>query len=469
MPHTFAQIQAALQQGSLTVVKLVQQYLDRIAANSHLNAWLEVYADEALALAAQTDAALQQGTAGPLAGMIIGLKDNLCLKDHGVQAGSRILEGFVSQYTAPSIQRLLDAGAIIIGRQNCDEFGMGSTNENSAFGPVRNAADPERVPGGSSGGSAVAVQAGHCTLSLGSDTGGSVRQPAAFCGIYGLKPTYGRISRFGLIAYASSFDTIGILANSPADIATVLSIMAGADGMDSTASQQPVPDYAAELPALQARKGLKIGILRQGLESEAIAPAIRQAVQATKDKLEAAGHTTEVFDFQMLDYLLPTYYVLTAAEASSNLSRYDGVRYGYRSPNATDLESMYKLTRGEGFGPEVKRRIMLGTFVLSASYYDAYFTKAQRVRRLIRQETETLLQQYDYLLMPVAASTAFKFGEKNQDPLSMFLADVFTVQANVVGLPALAFPTGQDEQNLPIGLQVLGKAFDEAGLLALVN
>lgn len=468
IPRSFTDIKAALNKGSLTVTGLVQSYLDRIEADKNLNAWLEVFGAEALVQAQTLDGQLAEGKAGALAGMVIGLKDNLCLKDHKVSAGSKILEGFVSQYTAPAIQKLVDAGAIIIGRQNCDEFGMGSTNENSAYGAVLNAADTSRVPGGSSGGSAVAVQANHCTVSLGSDTGGSVRQPAAFTGIYGLKPTYGRISRFGLIAYASSFDTIGILGHTAEDIALVLEHMAGADGMDSTASTRSVPAYTQEIAGLAERTGLRIGILAQGL-ADAVAPAIKQGVEEVRQQLEAAGHVTEVVELKLLEYLLPTYYVLTAAESSSNLSRYDGVRYGYRSANATDLESMYKLSRGEAFGPEVKRRIMLGTFVLSANYYDAYFTKAQRVRRLIKEETEALMQQYDYVLMPVAADVAFKFGEKNADPLSMFLADVFTVQANVVGMPALAIPTSVQHEGMPVGLQLLGKAWDEAGLLALAK
>lgn len=474
VPTSFDAIRIALADGSLTVVRLVEGYLANIQARPELNVWLEVFAEEALAKAAALDQKLQAGTAGPLAGLIIGLKDNLCYQDHVVTAGSKILAGaqadikpFVSQFTAPAIQRLLDQDAIIIGRQNCDEFGMGSSNENSAFGPVLNGIDPTRVPGGSSGGSAVAVQDGHCTISLGSDTGGSVRQPAAYNGILGLKPTYGRISRFGLLAYASSFDTIGILANNAADIATVLGVMAGPDGLDSTASERQVDNYAAITATKPTTK--RIAVLRNGLESEAVAASTRAAVSDTVQKLEALGHSTSVVELEMLDYLLPTYYVLTAAEASSNLSRYDGIRYGHRTNKEGDLEALYKNSRAEGFGPEVKRRIMLGTFVLSANYYDAYFTKAQRVRRLIRQETEAILAQHDYLLMPVATDVAFKFGEKSTDPLSMFLADVFTVQANVVGMPALAFPTGHTSEGMPIGLQLLGRPFDEAGLLALVN
>jgi aspartyl-tRNA(Asn)/glutamyl-tRNA(Gln) amidotransferase subunit A len=362
------------------------------------------------------------------------------------------------------VQRLLNEDAIVIGRQNCDEFAMGSSNENSAFGPTRNAADPSRVPGGSSGASAVAVQAGMCLASLGSDTGGSVRQPAAFCGVVGLKPTYGRVSRWGLIAYGSSFDCIGPIANCVEDVALLLEIMAGADDFDSTVSTQAVAHYSQLLNTPQSHS-LKIGYLREGVENEAVQLEIRNQTRALLDQLAAQGHQVEAVDFELLPYLLPTYYILTTAEASSNLSRYDGVRYGYRSKNSTDLVSLYKKTRSEGFGNEVKRRILLGTFVLSASYYDAYYTKAQRVRRLIKQQTDRLFEQYDFLVMPTTPTTAFAIGEKSTDPLQMYLADIFTVQANVVGYPALSIPNGVDNQGLPIGFQIMGRPFEEENLL----
>ncbi len=469
-PTSFSQVKQAIASGSTTLPEQVRTYLRNIEDQAQLNVFLEVYADEAIAEAERIQEKMNQGTAGRLAGMVLGIKDVLCHKDHGLQAGSKILHGFKSQFTASAVQRLLNEDAIIIGRQNCDEFAMGSSNENSAFGPVRNAADPSRVPGGSSGGSAVAVQAGMCTASLGTDTGGSVRQPAAFCGVIGLKPTYARISRYGLAAYASSFDCIGPITNTVEDAALLLEIMAGDDGQDSTVSRKPVPEYSKFIQdKAKAAEPKKIGYLRQGLESESIAPAIRAAMQRSIDLLKEAGHSVEPVDFPFIDYILPTYYILTMAEASSNLSRYDGVRYGYRSPHTTDLLSMYKKSRSEGFGKEVQKRIMLGTFVLSANYYDAYFTKAQRVRRLIQQQTEQMLNKFEFILMPAAPTTAFKIGEKTTDPIAMFLGDVFTVQANVAGVPSIALPTGKDESGLPIGLQVMSKNFSEAELLAFAQ
>lgn len=467
IPLSYSEQREALKAGTLSCTALVNHYLQQISArNTELNAFIEVYAEEALAQAQAQDQQIAEGKMGRLSGMVIGLKDNLCYKGHPATAGSKILTGFKSLFTAPSIERLLNEGAIVIGRQNCDEFGMGSSNENSYYGPVKNAADPKRVPGGSSGGSAVAVQAEMCVASLGTDTGGSVRLPAAFCGLYGIKPTYGRISRYGLIAYASSFDCLGFLTHTAEDAALLLEISAGEDGLDSTASKQVVPAYTEGL-SLSGKK--KIAVLKEGLESESIAPSIRKALRDTMATLKAEGHEVEVVSFPYLEYLLPTYYILTTAEASSNLQRYDGVRYGYRSPEAHNLETLYKNTRGEGFGTEVKRRIILGTFVLSASYYDAYFTKAQKVRRLLKEETEKILQKADFLLTPTSANTAFRFGEKSNDPLAMFLTDVFTVQANVVGLPAMAFPAGKDEEQMPIGLQLMAKPFQEGELLALAK
>lgn len=448
----------------------MEQYLIRIDELRHLNVFTEVYASEALQQADRIDQKITAGTAGRLAGMVIGIKDVLSYTGHGVRAGSQILNKFTAQFTATAIQRLLDEDVIIIGRQNCDEFAMGSSNENSSFGPVLNAADTSRVPGGSSGGSAVAVQAGLCLASIGSDTGGSVRQPAAFCGVVGLKPTYGRISRWGLIAYASSFDCIGPIANTVEDAALLLEIMAGADDFDSTVSSQPVSAYTqASLPD----RPLRIAYLRDGVESAGIDQSIRAATQAKIDTLRKAGHTVEPVDISLLKYLLPTYYILTTAEASSNLSRFDGVRYGYRSvstdTSALDLLTLYKKSRTEGFGAEVRRRILLGTFVLSASYYDAYYTKAQQVRRLIRQEAEKLFEQYDFLLSPTTPTPAFRLGEKTDDPLQMYLADIFTVQANVVGYPAISIPNGTDELGLPIGLQLMAPPFAEGALVALAK
>lgn len=465
--RSFTAVQTDLQRGAVTCRQLVDQYLDRINEFQHLNAFTEVYADEARRQADALDRKAAAGEPlGKLFGMVIGLKDVLCHQDHAVRAGSAILEGFTAQFTGTAVQRLLSEDVIVIGRQNCDEFAMGSSNESSAFGPVRNAADPDRVPGGSSGGSAVAVQAGLCLASIGSDTGGSVRQPAAFCGVVGLKPTYGRISRWGLIAYASSFDCIGPIANNPHDAALLLEVMAGADEYDSTVSSQPVSAYAsAALPD----RPLRIAYLKDGVDSEGVDEAIRLATRRKLDALRAAGHVVEPVELKNLPHLLPTYYILTTAEASSNLSRFDGVRYGHRAQGVTDLIALYKQSRTEGFGAEVRRRILLGTFALSASYYDAYYTKAQQVRRLIREETEELFTRYDFLVSPTTPSPAFRLGEKTADPLQMYLADIFTVQANVVGYPAIAVPNGTDAAGLPIGIQVLGAPFEEGKLVAFAK
>ena len=441
----------------------MEYYLDNIQRESKLNAFLEVWPDEALAQADAVDAKLAAGTAGKLAGMIIGLKDVLAYKDHSLQSSSHILDGFKSLYTGTAVQRLLDEDAIFIGRQNCDEFAMGASNETSYFGPVRNALDSDRVSGGSSGGSAVAVQADLCLASIGSDTGGSVRQPAAFCGIVGFKPTYSRISRYGLVAYASSFDQIGTLTRSVEDAALLLEVMAGPDEFDSTVSQHQVPAYSELLtPAPHYR----IGYIRDCLERPGLNPEIKAATEEALDVMRSQGHVVDSVEFPYLDYIVPSYYILTTAEASSNLSRFDGVKYGYRAPDATDLESLYKKTRAQGFGPEVQRRIMLGTFVLSADYYDAYYTKAQRVRRLIKEKTDELLRQYDFLVLPTTPTTAFHIGDVKQDTLAMYLADIFTVQASLAGIPAISVPSGVDAAGMPIGLQILSGAFREEQLLA---
>ncbi|TGE27280.1 Asp-tRNA(Asn)/Glu-tRNA(Gln) amidotransferase subunit GatA [Hymenobacter metallicola] len=463
---SLTEVRNELTAGTTTCRQLVEYYLDNIQKKSHLNAFLEVWPDEARAQADAVDAKLAAGTAGKLAGMVIGLKDVLAYKDHALQSSSHILDGFKSLFTGTAVQRLLDEDAILIGRQNCDEFAMGASNETSYFGPARNEIDPERVPGGSSGGSAVAVQADLCLASIGSDTGGSVRQPAAFCGIVGFKPTYSRISRYGLVAYASSFDQIGTLTRSVEDAALLLEVMAGPDDFDSTVSQQPVPAYSERLtPAPHYR----IGYIRDTLERPGLNPEIKAAVEEALDTLRGQGHVVDAVDFPYLDYIVPSYYILTTAEASSNLSRFDGVKYGYRAPDATDLESLYKKTRAQGFGPEVQRRILLGTFVLSADYYDAYYTKAQRVRRLIKDTTDELLRQYDFLVLPTTPTTAFRIGENQKDALAMYLADIFTVQASLAGVPAISVPAGVDSAGLPIGLQVLSGAFREEHLLAFAN
>jgi aspartyl-tRNA(Asn)/glutamyl-tRNA(Gln) amidotransferase subunit A len=461
----FSEIQSNLRAGKYSCVDRVQFHLSKIKENNHLNAFLSVYAEEALFRAAAIDQKIKAGTCGKLAGLVVGVKDVLCYHDHPLQAGSKILDGFKAQFTATAVQRLLDEDAIIIGRQNCDEFAMGSSNENSAFGPVLNPVDHTRVPGGSSGGSAAAVAADLCQVSLGSDTGGSVRQPAAFCGVVGLKPTYSRISRHGLVAYGSSFDCIGIFSKHSDDIALVLQVIAGADDFDGTVSHQEVPEYAVDSTAGK----FKIRYIRETIESDALQPEIRSGMERAIEELKSLGHTVQPIDFPLMKYVLPTYYILATAEASSNLSRFDGVRYGYRSSSVNNLNSLYKATRSEGFGKEVQRRILLGTFVLSSSYYDAYYTKAQKVRRLIREKTNEILKNNDFILMPTTPTTAFKLGEHTNNPLEMYLADLFSVQANVTGIPAVSFPFGKDKMGLPIGLQALAADFEEGKLLQLAK
>jgi aspartyl-tRNA(Asn)/glutamyl-tRNA(Gln) amidotransferase subunit A len=463
---SFDEIKKSLEKKEADCKAIVNHYLQNIKTKAHLNAFVEVYEESALKQAELVDQKIAEGKAGKLAGMVIGIKDVLCYTGHESNASSKILKDFESQFTTTAIQRLLDEDAIIIGRLNCDEFGMGSSNENSAHGKVLNALDESRVPGGSSGGSAVAVQANLCTTSLGTDTGGSVRQPAAFTGIIGMKPTYSRVSRWGLIAFASSFDTIGIFSRTVKDNALVMEIMAGHDEFDSTSSRKPVFPYS-EL--LHFEKKAKIAYLKETIESPALQSEIKSNTLAVLEKLKEEGHEVKQVDFPLLDYILPTYYILTTAEASSNLSRFDGVKYGYRTPNAHNLESMYKLSRTEGFGDEVKRRIMLGTFVLSASYYDAYFTKAQKVRRLIKDFTENLLNDFDYIILPTTPSTAFRFGEHSDDPVAMYLEDLYTVHASVSGVPAISLPNGKDQQGMPIGLQVIANSFKEAELYAFSN
>jgi aspartyl-tRNA(Asn)/glutamyl-tRNA(Gln) amidotransferase subunit A len=447
---------------------MVRMYLDRIEQARHLNAYLEVFTEDALAQARSLDEKIRKGERpGLLAGVVVGIKDVICYKGHKVSAASRILEGFTSLYSATAVERLLAEGAIIIGRLNCDEFAMGSTNENSAYGKVLNALDETRVPGGSSGGSAVAVQARLCQVSLGSDTGGSVRQPADFCGIVGLKPTYGRISRHGLIAYASSFDQIGIFGSNIADVAVVLQVISGPDAYDSTASQSEVPDYQADL---RHNKSRKFAYLKDALHHEGLDTEMRGGFESFFEQLKAEGHTVEGVNFDYLDYVVAAYYVLTTAEASSNLSRFDGVKYGYRTPGTNlDLADFYKKSRSEGFGKEVKRRILLGTFVLSAGYYDAYFTKAQQVRRLVMEKMQQILSEYDAILLPTVPSTAFKIGEKMDDPIAMYLADIYTVLANLTGVPAISVPLHRHSNGMPYGLQIITKEFDERNLLQIAH
>lgn len=454
----------ALEKGTTNCEALVNHYLERIQHQKHLNAFLETYDAEALQKAREIDQKIKAGNAGKLAGMVIGLKDVICYKDHRLQAASKILDGFVSKFSATAVEKALAEDAIIIGRQNCDEFAMGSSNENSSFGPAVNPHGKNLVPGGSSGASAVAVAAGMCLVSLGSDTGGSVRQPAAFCGVVGTKPTYSRISRHGLIAYASSFDTIGILSNNTEDAALVLEVIAGKDEYDATVSQREVPNFS-NIDSTQKKR--KIGFSKESMESEGLHPEIKNSMENTIEMLKAAGHEVTQFDFPLSNYILPTYYILTTAEASTNLSRFDGVRYGYRTEQKVALEEMYKKSRSEGFGEEVKRRIMLGTFVLSASYYDAYFTQAQKVRTLIKNQTSSLLNNYDFIIMPTTPSPAFEIGKYGDDDLvDYYLADLFTVQANVTGIPAMSIPVGKSKDGLPIGIQIMTNSFEEEKMFA---
>ena len=458
--------QADLKAGGISCIGVVDHYLSEIDRTSRLNAFIEVYRDEVRAQAIAIDEKIRAGLPlGRLFGVIIGLKDVICHQGHAVTAGSAILSGFRSLYSATAVERLLAEDAIIIGRLNCDEFGMGSSNEHSAYGKVLNPRDESRVPGGSSGGSAAAVAAGLCMVSLGSDTGGSVRQPADFCGVIGLKPGYGRISRHGLIAYASSFDQIGILGTSVEDLALCLEVMAGADGKDATASTVPVPSYTE---AIREQKKFRIAYSNEALDHPSVDPEISGGIRLFMDQLRHEGHTLTPVSLDFLDHIVPTYYVLTTAEASSNLSRYDGIRYGHRTTTkATRLEDIYERSRSEGFGREVKRRIMLGTFVLSTGYFDAYFTKAQQARRRILEQTRDIFRDHDILLLPTSPFTAFHFGAKSEDAISMFLADIFTVYANLAGIPGISFPIGKHSNGMPFGVQGLSDRNGETTLFQL--
>lgn len=459
------QWQDALKSGKFSCLDAVNHYIRRIEEDTH-NAFVEIFYGEARERATVIDQKLRFGTAGRLAGMIIGIKDNICLKDHGVSAGSKMLENFESLYTATVVDRLIKEDAIVIGRLNMDEFAMGSSNTTSHHGPVKNPHNTNMVPGGSSGGSAAAVAAGLCHAALGSDTGGSVRQPAAFCGIYGLKPTYGRLSRYGLIAFASSFDQIGPMTTNLYDMAILMEVMSGRDPMDSTSSSRPVEAFTK---ALDSKQKFTIGYLAETLDHPGLDPEIRQMTLNALDALRADGHTVVETHFPYLDYLTPVYYIIATAEASSNLARYDGVHYGYRSPNAKTMDDIYTLTRTEGFGTEVKRRIMLGTFVLSSGFYDAYYGKAQRARRLISDTTRKIFEQCDFLLTPTSPGTAFPIDKKFDDPTKLYLEDIFTVLANITGIPAINMPAGRHSNGLPIGLQLMAPKFGDFQLFELAS
>ncbi len=465
--HSVSLYHQHLQQNSTTCTEAVEFYLQKIEKHKHLNAYVEVYANEALEKAKALDAARINGAPlKKLHGVVIALKDVICYKGHKVTAASKILQGFESLYNATAVQRLLDEDAIIIGCCNCDEFAMGSTNENSVYGKVLNAADTTKVPGGSSGGSAVAVQANTCMLSLGSDTGGSVRQPADFCGIIGLKPTYGRISRYGLIAYASSFDQIGIFGKNISDISLLLDIMSGPDAYDSTALPESAKPLTLPVRDVADNKKYRIAYFKEALYHPSLDEEIKNTILALIEDLQQQGHIVEPVDFDLLEYIVPTYYVLTTAEASSNLSRFDGVRFGYRTNSKiNDLTEFYKLTRTEGFSKEVQRRIMLGTFVLSTGYYEAYYAKAQQVRRLLAEKTSLIFNAFDVLLLPTSPTTAFSIGEKSKDAISMYLADIYTVFANLTGIPGISIPLFKHSNGMPFGVQIMSNKQEELTLL----
>ncbi len=460
-------IQEKIKSGNFTISDLVQYYLERIEGAKHLNAYLEVFADEAITKAKILDKKLknQPDQCGKLIGAVISIKDVICYEGHKVSASSKILNGFESLYSATAVQRLLDEDVIIIGRTNCDEFAMGSGNENSAYGPVINGVGENRVPGGSSGGAAVSVQMDTCLAALGSETGGSIRQPAAFTGIYGLKPSYGRVSRYGLIAYGSSFDQIGVFSHDVKTMASLLEIIAGNDPMDATSSTTPAGKY----DFADNRGPQKIAYIDDVLNHPSISPNVKSATLKTIADLESRGHELVPVNFDFLDHVVATYYILTTAEASSNLGRYDGIRYGHRSKEAKDIYELFIKSRSEGFGDEVKRRIMMGAFVLSVGYYDAYFTKAQKVRRLIKEELENIFSTFALILMPTTPDVAWKLNDKSADPLKEYLADIYTVIANLAGIPALSFPVSQSDNGMPIGMQLMAPQFKERDLLNFVE
>ncbi len=453
-----------IKKGELSLSENVNFFLERIEDNKHLNAFNFVFEDEAKEQANKIEDKIKSGKHGKLAGLVVAVKDVLSIKDKPNTCSSKILKDFTALYNATAVQKLIDEDVIIIGKTNCDEFAMGSSNENSAFGNVLNPVDNSRVPGGSSGGSAAAVAAGLCDVALGTDTGGSIRQPASFCGVFGLKPTYGRVSRYGLTAFASSFDSIGPFAKSSEDIAAVLEVLSGWDEQDSTSSKIPVPDFSNNL-SLSGRK-LKIGFAKEYF-GEGLSPEVKSAIENIIGKLKQYGFEIEEVHLPHSEYTIAAYYILTTAEASSNLARYDGARYGYRSQNSSSLIDMYKSSRSEGFGSEVKRRIMLGTYVLSAGYYDAYYRKAQKVRRIIKQDFDEAFKKVDLILAPTSPTTAFKIGEKTTDPLEMYLSDIYTTSANLAGIPGINIPIAKSSDGLPIGLQLLANQFDEASLLKM--
>ena len=461
IPESLKDIQRLVASGEISLVNICEEYIYRIKS-SKTNSFIEVFENEALSKAEEIQNKIINNEAGLLAGLFIGLKDNICYKGHQLTASSKILEGFKSMFSATAVEKIMEEDGIIIGRLNCDEFAMGSSNENSIYGPVKNPHNLNKVPGGSSGGSAAAVAEDLCNASLGSDTGGSVRQPASFCGVVGFKPTYGRVSRNGLIAYGSSFDQIGVFSKNIDDTNLISHVISGADDFDSTVSKKEPNNKIIKAIG----KKLNIGIPEDYLNFKTLDAEIKEKTLSIIDDLKSKGHHIEFLKFPYLEFIVPTYYVLSTAEASSNLSRYDGAHFGLRSEDANDINTTYENTRSEGFGIEVKRRIMLGNFVLSSGYYDAYFTKAQKVRNLIAQKTFRMLEKNDVLLFPTTPTTAFNIAEI-EDPITMYLQDIFTVHANIVGLPAISLPIGKHSNNLPFGIQLMSANFKEDQLFEL--
>ena len=457
------EIQKDLSNNIISCVDLVRGYIKNINLHQKLNAFIDVYEQEALCQAESIDIKLKKKTAGKLAGLVIGIKDNICYKNHSSSASSKILKNFQSNYSATVVERLLDEDAIVLGRLNCDEFAMGSSNENSIYGPVRNPLNLDFVSGGSSGGSAAAVRANLCQVALGSDTGGSIRQPAAFCGVMGLKPTYGLVSRHGLIAYASSFDQIGPITKSLDDIFDVMSIISGKDDFDSTCTGENINNQI-----VNNTKVKNFAVLQETLDLPSINLEIKQQFEKLIERLLKCGHRVNYVKLPLLEYLVPTYYILTTAEASSNLARYDGIKYGYQS-KTSDKKKIISSTRGEGFGTEVKRRVLLGTYVLSEGYYDAYYIKAQKIRRLIKTQTENILSTHDFILSPTTPNLPFPINTQPANPTEQYIEDVFTVQANLSGNPALAFPIGEVSGGFSASAQIIGDYFSELDILKTVQ
>lgn len=460
----FSEKSELLKNGNISLSENVKHFLNEIEANKDINAFNFVFED-CVEIARKVEEKIKNGSAGKLAGMVIAIKDVLSIKDKPLTCSSKILGNFNSLYTATAVQKLIDEDAIIIGKTNCDEFAMGSSNENSYFGEVKNPVNREYVPGGSSGGSAAAVAANLCDVSLGTDTGGSIRQPASFCGVYGLKPSYGRVSRYGLTAFASSFDSIGAFANNIDDIALVHEVISGFDPNDSTSENVEVPNYSSFSKKIE---NIKIGIPKEYF-GEGLNPEIKDSINQQIDAIKSKGFEIVEISLPKTEYAIATYYILITAEASSNLSRYDGARYGYRTGDKVNLKQMYTKSRSEGFGKEVKRRIMLGTYVLSAGYYDAYYKKAQQVRRLIQEDFKKAFESVDIILAPTTPTTAFKIGEKTEDPLEMYLGDIYTTSANLAGIPGINIPIGNDSKGLPIGMQLMADQFEEDLLLNFVK